>query len=87
MRHVAPRVVGLAGELDALAETEVGEHDPRRGDGREHAVPALGAEALGGEVAEPWNEVTRKATMTIVMIASFHQTRTLLIRANQRIPT
>ncbi len=34
----------------------------------------------------PRNWVTRKATMTTEMMASFHHTRPLLIRANQRMP-
>ena len=49
-RHVATRVVGLAGELDALTEAEVGEHDAARGDGGEDAVHAGGREAVGAEV-------------------------------------
>ena len=47
---VALRVVGLAGELDALAEAEVGEDDPGGGDRLEDAVPARGHEAVAGEV-------------------------------------
>ncbi len=34
-----------------------------------------------------WKEVKKKAMMTMVMIASFHHTRMVLIRANQRTPT
>ncbi len=35
---------------------------------------------------EPWKAVTRNAMMTSTMIPSFHQTATLLMRANQRMP-
>ena len=34
----------------------------------------------------PWNEVSRNAPITTRMIAIFHQTSALLIRANQRTP-
>ena len=36
---------------------------------------------------EPWNVVTRKATITSTITASFQVTIALLARANQRIPT
>ena len=35
---------------------------------------------------EPWNAVSTNAAMTSRMIASFHQTATLLTRANHRTP-
>ena len=34
----------------------------------------------------PWKAVSRNAAITSRMIASFHQTSALLIRANQRTP-
>ena len=33
-----------------------------------------------------WNSVTRNAKTTRMMMANFHQTATLLTRANQRMP-
>ncbi len=34
----------------------------------------------------PWNDVSRKAMTTSVMMASFHHTRMLLTLANHRTP-